>query len=240
MKKGILYGVGVGPGDPDLITLKAVKAIGSVQVVFAASSTKNDYSLALNVVRDHLKPETEIRALPFPMTKSRRELNDAWEENAKTVLAVLDEGRDAAFITIGDPLTYSTFGYLLKTVLAMDDGVEVITIPGITSYNAAAARLNLILAEDKEALTIIPGTEDQARVMDLAGQADGMVILKVYKDFERICDALEELKLEDRAVLVSRCGHESEVIERDVLSLRGDKPHYMSLLIVKKERNCDQ
>ena len=114
-KTGTLYGIGVGPGDPELITLKAIKVLHRVPHIFAACSTKNSYSLALSIVRCHLNG-AGIEHLPFPMSKDPQVLASAWEQNARRVLEVLATGSDAAFVTLGDPLTYSTFGYLLKTL----------------------------------------------------------------------------------------------------------------------------
>ena len=114
-KTGTLYGIGVGPGDPELITLKALKVLQAVPHIFASCSTKNTYSLALSIVRCHLNG-AGIEHLPFPMTKDPQVLASAWEQNARRVLEVLATGSDAAFVTLGDPLTYSTFGYLLKTL----------------------------------------------------------------------------------------------------------------------------
>lgn len=116
---GTLYGLGVGPGDPELITLKALEVLKRVPVVFAAGSTKNDYSLALNVAAQYLPAGTEIKQLGFPMTDDEAVLQAYWQDNARQVLTVLNSGRDAAFVTIGDPLTYSTYAYLLRTLKEM-------------------------------------------------------------------------------------------------------------------------
>ena len=105
--KGTLYGVGVGPGDPMLLTRLAVEVISKARVIFAASSPKNTYSRALNVVEDLIPPEAQVKMLNFPMTKDKAKLEEAWEANAREVLEVLDSGQDAAFVTIGDSLTYS-------------------------------------------------------------------------------------------------------------------------------------
>ena len=121
---GVLYGVGVGPGDPGLITVKAVRVLERVSKIFAASSTKNDYSLAQRIVQENLR-DVSIEQLAFPMTRDEQVLLDAWHENALRVLAVLQEGRDAAFVTLGDPLTYSTFSYLLRTMRELAPDVNI-------------------------------------------------------------------------------------------------------------------
>ncbi|MEW6263728.1 MAG: precorrin-2 C(20)-methyltransferase [Thermodesulfobacteriota bacterium] len=232
--QGTLYGVGVGPGDPKLITLKAMEVLSAAPVILAASSTKNEYSLALAAVREYVSPRAVIHLLPFPMTQNREELEEAWRRNAQLVKEILDQGQDAAYITLGDPLTYSTYGYLLRAVRALDPRVRVVTVPGVTAYHAAAARLNLPLALGQESLTIIPGINDEARIKDLSGGADTVVILKAYRNFHRIREALREMDLSDQAVLISRCGLEDEQVTWGLNNGCGDKPPYLSLLIVRK------
>ena len=237
---GTLYGVGVGPGDPELLTLAAVAALKRVQVVFAASSSKNVYSLALNVVKDHLPPSAEVRKLDFPMTKDQKLLEEAWEENARAVIDVLASGGDAAFITIGDPLTYSTYGYLARTVTRLAPQVKLETIPGVTAYNAAAARLNLPLAEGEQSLLILSGVCDPQDITRLASLTDNLVVLKAYHNYDRIVDAIEAANEHPRTYLVSRCGLPEEVITPDAGSRRGSKPHYLSLIIAKRDRQKER
>ncbi len=232
---GTLYGVGVGPGDPELLTLKALRVLKGVKAIFAASSSNNHYSIALDIVKHHVGNDSKVRRLSFPMSRDREELNAAWRRNAGTVLAVLKTGRDAAFITLGDPCTYSTFGYLLREIQRMEPGVNVETVPGITSYNAVAARLNLPLAEGEESCHIISGATGRGKLKEAISQAENVVILKTYRNFPDIRNALEELRLLDKAVLVSRVGLGGESLVTDLGSLGpGRRPPYLSLVIVKK------
>ncbi|MGQ9920671.1 MAG: precorrin-2 C(20)-methyltransferase [Desulfobacca sp.] len=231
---GILYGIGVGPGDPELITLKAVRVLEQVPYVFAAASTKNDYSLALNIVRHHIK-QGEVQPLSFPMTNDPQVLAASWENNARTVLAVLEQGHDAAFITIGDPLTYSTYGYLLKTVKKFNPDIEARTIPGITSYNAAAALANIPLTEGEESFYLISGARGGDRLQEALAACDNIVMLKTYRHFDKIYDTLEHLQLLDCTTCVVRCGLPEETVVHDVRSLKDQKMPYLSLLIIKKQ-----
>jgi precorrin-2/cobalt-factor-2 C20-methyltransferase len=116
---GTLYGIGVGPGDPDLIPVKAVKALGGVDIIFAAASTKNPHSQAVEIARPHLPVDVELRLLGFPMTKDAAKKTAAWRAHAETILAELAKGRSAAFLTLGDPLTYATYGYVLTQILLL-------------------------------------------------------------------------------------------------------------------------
>jgi precorrin-2/cobalt-factor-2 C20-methyltransferase len=232
-KIGTLYGVGVGPGDPDLITLKALRILERVPRIFAACSSKNSYSLALNIVQRHLNG-AQITQLAFPMTKEAEILKEAWEANARQVLKVLLAGEDAAFITLGDPLTYSTYGYLLKTIKRLHPGVKVVTIPGITSYNAAAAILNTPLAEGEESCYLVSGAMGGAKLKQAAQTAENIVMLKTYRHFDDICRTLEELDLMDRATYVRLCGLEGELVEKDLSELKGQKMPYLSMILIKK------
>lgn len=234
VRRGILYGVGVGPGDPDLITVKAVDVLRSVDKIFAACSTKNDYSLSQNIVSKHLG-ETDIEKMAFPMTRDREALNQAWEKNAKRALEVIHAGLDAAFITLGDPLTFSTFSYLLRTVVKLDPQVRVKTIPGIMSYQAGAAAANTPLTEGEESLHLISGARGGAKLRQIVESAENIVMLKTYKNFEDIYATLDELDLLDRAVLVSRCGLEDETVVKDLRSLNGMEMPYLSLVVIKKK-----
>ena len=231
--KGILYGIGVGPGDPELLTLKAVRALGEVDVVFAAASTKNDYSTALSIARPHLREDVRVENLGFPMTKNKDALEAAWQKNAEIVARELDQGLNGAFLTLGDPLTYSTYGYLQRTLLTLDPDARLQAIPGITSFHAAAARIGLVLAESKESLLITSGVADPQVLEAQLDVADNAVILKAYKNFEEIRATLERLRLDDKTVLVSRLGLEGESILTDIKDAPA-KPHYFSLALVKK------
>lgn len=233
-KAGTLYGIGVGPGDPDLITLKALKVLRRVPHIFAACSTKNSYSLALGIVRSHLNG-AGIEHLPFPMSKDARVLQEAWEQNARRVLEVLATGSDAAFVTLGDPLTYSTFGYLLKTLKRLDPGVGIVTIPGITSYSAAAALTHIPLTEGEESFYLVSGALGAAQLKEVIDKSDNIVILKTYRYFDEIYRLLEDMDLLDRTTCISRCGLEGETIVENLRDLKGRELPYLSMVIIKKK-----
>jgi precorrin-2/cobalt-factor-2 C20-methyltransferase len=231
---GTLYGIGVGPGDPELITLKAIKVLRQVPHIFASCSTKNSYSLALSIVRCHLNG-AGIEHLPFPMTRDSQLLQSAWENNARRVLEVLNSGRDAAFVTLGDPLTYSTFGYLLKTMKRLAPGVRIVTIPGITSYSAAAALTHIPLTEGEESFYLVSGAQGAARLKEVIDKSDNIVILKTYRHFDEIYRALEEMDLLDRTTCISRCGLDGETIVENLRDLQGRALPYLSMIIIKKK-----
>jgi precorrin-2/cobalt-factor-2 C20-methyltransferase len=233
-KTGTLYGIGVGPGDPELITLKALKVLERTPHIFAATSSKNSYSLALDIIQSHLNG-AQVEQLPFPMTQEPEVLDAAWEQNARRVLEVLAAGSDAAFITLGDPLTYSTFGYLLKTVKRLDPMVQVITIPGITSYHAAAALIHTPISEGGESFMVMSGAMGADRLREIIDITDNIVMLKTYRHKDSILETLEELGLMDRATCISRCGLDGETVVQDLRTLKGQPLPYLSMIIIKQK-----
>jgi precorrin-2/cobalt-factor-2 C20-methyltransferase len=233
---GTLYGIGVGPGDPELLPLKAVRLLGEVDVVFAASSTKNSYSLAMDIAGPHIPETTPVVRLAFPMTRDRSETQKAWEEHARTIIDRLDKGENAAFITLGDPTTYSTYGYVLQNLRALRPDLPVETVPGITSYQASAARLNLPLVEGEESLLITSGVQGGQRLREMDNPPENIVFLKAYRNAADICDALEENGLVENSVGISRCGLPEEEIIRDVCDFRKRPPGYWTIILAKRNR----
>jgi precorrin-2/cobalt-factor-2 C20-methyltransferase len=233
MAYGTLHGVGVGPGDPELLTLKAVRVLASVDVIFAASSTKNGHSLAQTIVAPHLKNGTRVVRLGFPMCHDREELERAWAANAFRMLEELEQGRDAAFITLGDPLTFSTFGYLLRTLREMAPELPVRIVPGVSSIQAAAATAGTVLGEREQCIAIVSGAHGGEHLARAAQYADSLVVLKVYKQFDHIRETLRGLGLDKGAVLLSNCGQEGEQVVRDINAVDA-QPGYFSMILAKK------
>jgi precorrin-2/cobalt-factor-2 C20-methyltransferase len=230
---GHLYGIGVGPGDPEMLTLKAARILGAVDVILAASSTRNDDSMALDIARPHLRPDARIIRLGFPMSRDEGTLRAAWEENARTVLAELEQGRDAAFLTLGDPLLYSTFAYLLRTLRRLDPDRRVTVVPGITSFQAAAAATETVLAESAQNLLILPGIRDAAELRRNLEGADNAVILKAYTNFAAIREELRTLPTPTHCVFASKMGMKEQFITRS-LDEAPDNPTYLSLMLLTK------
>lgn len=232
---GTLYGIGVGPGDPELITLKAVRVLNHVSHVFAAASSKNDYSLAFDIIRDHLPPETPVAQMAFPMTFNADRLEDAWQANCEQVIEILEQGKDAAFLTLGDPLTFSTFIYLMRKVRRRLPGVTVTVVPGITSFQAAAACATVPLSEGEESVTVISGAKGADRLKQAIEFSDNVILMKTYKQFSKILGQVKEVGMKDRCCFISRCGLEGQIIERDFEKIsKIEQPNYLSLMILKK------
>jgi precorrin-2/cobalt-factor-2 C20-methyltransferase len=238
-KTGTFFGIGVGPGDPDLITVKAVKVMNRVDIIFAASSTKNQHSLAVNIARQHIPDDTPVHFLRFPMTRDKNETQSAWQKHAQVIMAELEKGKDVAFLTIGDSMTYSTFGYIMRYIKASDRQYNIETIPGITSYQAAAARLNTPLVEGEESLMIVSGAEGGDRLREFNGKPENIVFLKAYRNVKDIQGALGENGKYSSSVGIKNCSHPNEEIIPDIRELSQRKPDYWTLIIAKQNGKHD-
>jgi len=239
-KPGTLYGIGVGPGDPDLLTIKAVNILKKVDVVFAASSIKNTHSLAVEIARPHISENTDVKALSFQMSNNEAEREKLWEQNADAIMSELQGGKSVAFLTLGDSLTYSTFGYLLKIINKKAPQINIVSVPGITSYQAAAARINTPLVEGDESLLITSGARGGDELRKYGVSADNVVLLKAYKNIADINSALKDANLLENSIGISRCGRKDEEIVRDVTAFEKRKPDYWTLVIAKRNKVCDQ
>ena len=253
---GTLYAVGVGPGAPDLLTLRAVEALRRVERITGkpipffetdlcdpegledvfAAHPRNDYSRALETARPHLRPDVRLQRLEFPMTHDKATLRAAWEKAAGITRDVLRGGENAAFLTIGDPLVYSTFGYLLKTLRQLDDSLPVEIIPGITSFQAAAARTRTILCESHETLCIIPGIRDEESLTQTLEQADSAVILKAYRNFPAIVSSLRRSGRLESGLMASHVEQpEERLAPVTTVAAEEGTPPYMSLILSRKK-----
>ncbi len=228
----VLYALGVGPGDPELLTLKAHRILQEAATIYVPKSGPDNRSLALEVVRQYLPAGSRVEFLHMPMIAPGAELERRWEEAARQVLDGLELG-DAAFLTLGDPLTYSTAAYLVETVRRLKSKTEISFVPGITSYHAAASRVGRPLVEGNETLVVIPSIGAAEYLRQVLSCHDNCVLLKVSRAFDTALQVLEELGLKENAVFVSRCGTGREVVTRDLDGLKGEKIDYLSLIIVK-------
>ena len=238
-KTGILYGIGVGPGDPELITLKAARILNIADVVFAAASSKNSYSLAVSIARPHIPDLTPVKQLSFPMTNNQAEKESAWEENARILISELERKSIVAFLTLGDSMTYSTYGYVLKYVRRLAPDIPVISVPGITAYQASAACLNTPLVEGEETLLIMSGVKGGEKLRQFADIPENIVFMKAYRNMNDIIAALDQRNLLANSVAVKHCGLPEQKIIRDICTLKESPPNYWTLVLSKRTQFDD-
>lgn len=228
-KSGKLYGLGVGPGDPELLTMKAARLIRECDVIAVPASGK-ETNVAYEIARGAV-PEIETKELlkvPMPMVRDESRLKESRDKAAEAVIAELKKGKDVAFLTLGDPSIYSTYIYIHNRVAAL--GYETEIIPGIPSFCAAAARLNEGLTEASEALHIIPASyEGVEEAVALRGTR---VLMKSGKSIGKIKALLADMENPPSVKMVERCGMQGERVFSRLEDLDEDAGYY-SILVLK-------
>lgn len=234
MKVGTLYGIGVGPGDPDLMTVRGARLLSQTPVVFAPTGRTSTDSTALAIAGPHVNPEARVIELVFPMTADSDELSRRWRESAERVTEVLKTGSDACFLTLGDPMLYSTWIYLAREVRPLLPEVEIVTVPGVPALCAVAALTGFELGTGNAPVTIVPASDDLDAVEGALGRGGTVVLMKVGRRLEAVIDLLERSGLLDDAVFVSRAGLPEQRVETDLRRLRGmgEETGYLSIVLV--------
>jgi len=238
-KQGRLYGVGIGPGDTELLTIKAVNVLKSVDVIFAPRSAPKRESIAKQIVAPVINGTTEFRELVFPMTKDKKELEKHWSEAAAEVSRVLSEGKNAAFITLGDPFFYSTYIYLYTRLKREYPEVKIVTLPGVSSPFASASAAGIPIAVGDEKVAIVPLPQVIGELWHYLETFDTVIILKVGERLRALVKVLEGFGLVDNAVLVQKASHDAD--ERVAIGLGQltdeelDSAGYLSTVIVKRD-----
>jgi len=230
---GIFYGIGVGPGDPELLTVKAINIMKEVDIIIAPKTEKKDGSVALSIARPYLKKDIEIVYQVFPMVVKFEESTEAWETNKNEILALLKAGKKIAFLTLGDPMFYSTYIYVYR--LLEHEGFPIETIPGIPAFCAIGSKLGYPLVEGNDILSVIPATADPEKIKKVMAVTDNVVLMKVYKNFSSIVDTLVENEMIDNAVMLSRCGLPDEVRINDLVGEKNKKVNYLSTILARRK-----
>lgn len=229
-----VYAVGVGPGDPELLTRKAERILRNVDVVLAPVSNPTDASVALGTIREFIdESRQEIIVHQFPMTSDRARLIPAWQEAAVLIAGHAEAGRSVAFITIGDPLFYSTFIYLLRILRQQWPQLRIEIVPGISSINAAAAEAALPLVEGDEKMVVIPATAGIEQITAALASYETVVLLKVKPLFAQILELLRAAGREQSTVFVERVGSSRQKVLTDFGEIAAHSPDYLSLMIIK-------
>ena len=234
MKYGKLIGASLGPGDPELITRRAWKALqsGARWIYPVKKAEESSYALSI-VERGGIAVPADAEALVFPMTRDAEILNKAWARAAARTIELLAEGRDLVFLVEGDASTFATFGHLVRVVRQIVPDVEVETIPGVSSFAAAAAATGITLAEEDETLAVIPAAYGVEVIDHLIDEFDTLVLFKVKSMIDETIELLERRGLLATSCFIEKVGAPDERIVRDVASLKGEKVNYLSLMLVQ-------
>jgi precorrin-2/cobalt-factor-2 C20-methyltransferase len=234
MKLGTLYGIGVGPGDPELITVKGANLLSRCKHVFVPKARTASDSVALTIAGRYLGSDAHVYELVFPMTADTDELSARWTESAAQVAETLKSGEDACFLTLGDPLLYSTYIYLLRHLKAQLPDVNTVTVPGITAFSLAAALTDFPVGEGKEPVTIVATADDLTDVRQAIQRGGTIVLMKIGKRLRDIMAIMQETGVMDDSVFVSRAGMPDQVVETDLRNLNTDNAEvgYLSIILI--------
>lgn len=238
--QSILYIIGTGPGDPDLLTLKAFNTLRHCPVVVAPKGAKSGKSTALSIVEQAVDlSEKNVQEVYFPMKKVKLEeklhpeVEAAWNDTAMKVLELLDSGNDVAFPTLGDPAIYSTGYYLYDTLLAIRPDTQIQFISGISAMSSCSASTLTPVCLGDDMLAVIPATFCEDKIRKALEDFDAVVLMKVYRVMDRICNLLRDAGLLENAIYVEKAGMHDQRIISD-LSTVPENPHYFSTIIVRK------
>lgn len=227
-------GIGLGPGEKELITLKAVECLNRVDVLLAAASEKTGQSHALDISEKHINPKAEIIKTHFPMTGDRGATLQAYQNYADLVAEKIKEGKSVGFACIGDPLLYGTYGNLIRILEEKYPEISVETIPGIPAFCAAAAAQNRVIAQDQEILTIVP-VHKAVDLKKVVNSSDSLVLMKAYKEKNSMIDALREESFDREFLYTENCGLSNEFFSSDSKETCERTPNYLSLIFAKKQ-----
>jgi precorrin-2/cobalt-factor-2 C20-methyltransferase len=228
MVKGKLYGVGVGPGDSELMTVKAWRLISTARTIAYLCANGKD-----STARDIAKPfimegVTEI-AIDMPMRVEREPAQTAYDKGAAEIAAHLDQGRDVVMLCEGDPFFYGSFMYVFER---LSDKFETIVVPGVTSVSAAAAAIGRPLVERDEVLKVLPATLDADKLRNELQASSAAAIIKVGRHFGKVKSILSGLGLLENATAIENATHENQII-RPLTDIDTDTLPYFTTIIVK-------
>ena len=234
MSKGTLYGVGVGPGDPELLTIKAQRVLTEVSVICMPQSATSSESFAYSIAKGFIdETRQDIMRVPFPTDDEAGALS-AWVGAAEEIAGILQNGVDVAFITEGDPMLYSTFSYVLESIKSNHPDLTVEIVPGVSSVMAAAASASVPLVTHGQRLAILPAVYGIDDLSEAIANYDTIVLMKVNRTLIQALANLEQLGLAGKGIYVRRASTSSEEVVRDLNQLSSEDLDYFSLLIIRK------
>lgn len=238
-----LFCVGCGPGDPDLLTVKAVNIIRSADTIFCPTSREGRESMALSIVKPVLnerEDQPEIINLIFPMVKDKEALQKTWKQNADQIATKCQEGRKVVYLTVGDPSLYSTFTHIHKQFKERYPEIEIEVVPGIASMFAFASQAGISLAEGEETVAIVPACYDLQRVKSTASACDTVIFLKDGRYFSSVIEMLRESGYSDDSLvaIAQNVSAEGEAVKLSILKdVTTSEPaeKYFSIMVVKRD-----
>ncbi len=233
VNRGILYGISVGTGDPELITVKGLKILKRSPVVAFPAGINGKSGIAESIISSWLKPEQITLSLEFPYVQDQYILMRAWQSAADRVWEYIDQGLDVAFVCEGDVSFYSTFTYLASTLEMEYPEVVVKSIPGVCSPLAAASVLGLPLTVRNQRLAVLPALYHVGELENVLRWADVVVLMKVSSVYPQVWQMLKEKDLLSRSWLVERATFPEQKIYRDLSLYPNLNLSYFSILVIE-------
>lgn len=238
-----LYCIGCGPGDPDLLTLKAINIIKNADIIYTPTAREGKPSVALSIVERFLNKDTEIQQLVFPMIKDFNKLKENWKDNTKEITDSIRNGKRAIYLTVGDPSLYSTWIYIYREITNAHKDIEVEVIPGITSIFSFSAEIKTPIGEGEEIIGIIPACYNLDRLKTAAQCCDTLIFLKDGRYFNSVLEILMESGFpgESDIFIAQDVSTNSEALQKKKLAelLRNPNENndkYFSIMIAKKKK----
>lgn len=233
-RMGTFWGVGVGPGDPELLTLKAARVLAEVDWIFCPAESTQGVSFAARIVAPLGLSAEKFRPVSLCMSRQRGEAQQAYCMAAEEIVAELRQGQSAAWITEGDPLFYSTFPYIAEEVRRLCAVARIDIVPGVSSVQAAAARAGVPLVHLDEAMAVLPAAYGLERLPMLLDSCATVALLKVHSVFDSLLDRLADLPQSMQTFYFEKVGTSEERVTTDLHSLRGQKLPYFSLVLLRR------
>ncbi len=237
---GTFYGLGIGPGEPELMSLKAHRLLTEAEVVFVPAKKEGEKSYAVSIAEQFLDFSKQERVdLLFPMTKKKEVLEASWKKAVTKILDLLQRGKSGVFLTEGDPFLYSTFIYLYQRLQPLLPEGHLQVVPGIPALCASAAAGGIPIVDSNDTLVLLPSTYGVEKLQEYLSTFDTVVLMKINSVLQDVLAILENegVPAKHEVLFVERCGRPEQRIITDIASLKAmEKPNYLSLLIVKKRK----
>ena len=235
-----LFCVGCGPGDPELLTIRALNLIKEADVIFVPTSKSDKPSIALSIVAKYINKSTKIINLVFPMIKDKNSLKEYWKKNTSEISEMVRTGKKTLYLTVGDPSLYSTWIYIHRELKNNHKDIEIEIIPGITSIFAFAAESKISLVEGDEHLSVVPACYDLNKVKNTVKSSDTIVFLKDGRYFDNVINMLSETGFSDESqiAIAQDVSTKENILEiKQLKDLKGKKQPsqtYFSIMVVKR------
>ncbi len=228
----MFYGIGVGVGNKDTVTKRAIDILKTLDVLYVPAAKKTDsFSVAHKIIDCYLNESTEIKDRHFPMNYDTEELQNSWNNIASEIEQDVIDGKIVGFVTIGDPMVYSTYIYLLRI---LKNKIKITTIPGITSFLDIASNNNFPLVEGDDPLLIIPATIGADKLKNYIKNENSIVLMKVYKNYDEVINLLLDEKLENCSIAVSNSSKDEEVVYKNIKDMKKEDVSYFTTILINK------